>query len=500
MMERRRSLRAATKGHPLFTQRYVPPIHTLNSSGESTGGSSEGSMDLCSTSLAAATTVATVVTPPPVTTPFGYILHAMEHDAKWRQERGVGRAVGMYRIHGEIGTGNFARVRLGVHQLLKERVAVKIVDKARVEPKLEKMWNREVATLDSLHHPNIMRLYEVLETPWKLYLISEWAPAGDLYAKVTLRGRLTERETRPIFTQILSALTFMHGNGVVHRDLKAENIFFSTSTHCKVGDFGFATMCHKGQLLSTFCGSPPYAAPELFRDDHYEGAPVDIWALGVLLYFMLEGCLPFVANSIPSLKAAILTGVYELSPGTSDDGTSLLAGILQQRPRSRFTLSTILRHGWLRHIRRQDTTALLLPAITNRALSTQLPTHSQVSNRLLSAPEMSALNALTSLGVAPTSLDQYRAQGVRSAVGGVYRILLHKYQQGLPISETLFQQVATSPTGKKGGKKLHDADEFDVDGSSEKPPQGLHVPTTSRLLRKQVAYDDVQHSTTCVIL
>lgn len=111
-------------------------------------------------------------------------------------------------------------------------------------------------------------------------------------------------------------------------------------------------------------------------------------------------------------------GVYELSPGTSDDGTSLLAGILQQRPRSRFTLSTILRHGWLRHIRRQDTTALLLPAITNRALSTQLPTHSQVSNRLLSAPEMSALNALTSLGVAPTSLDQYRAQGVRSAVGG----------------------------------------------------------------------------------
>lgn len=85
-------------------------------------------------------------------------------------------------------------------------------------------------------------------------------------------------------------------------------------------------------------------------------------------------------------------------------------------------------------------------------------------------------------------------------LSGVYRILLHKYQQGLPISETLFQQVATSPTGKKGGKKLHDADEFDVDGSSEKPPQGLHVPTTSRLLRKQVAYDDVQHSTTCVIL
>ncbi len=92
---------------------------------------------------------------------------------------------------------------------IAEKVAVKIIDKTRVEPKLEKMLHREVSCMESLYHPNIVRLYEVIETTGKLYLISEWAPAGDLYSKVTLRARLSETEAKPIFRQILSALTYM---------------------------------------------------------------------------------------------------------------------------------------------------------------------------------------------------------------------------------------------------------------------------------------------------
>ncbi|XP_039952077.1 sucrose non-fermenting protein kinase 1 [Bactrocera tryoni] len=206
------------------------------------------------------------------------------------------------------------------------------------------MLSSEIATLECVHHPNILRLFEVVETLGRVYLVTEWIRGGELYNHITQGGPLREIHAAPLFKQLLLAVKHMHSLGFVHRDIKAENVLLLSEDRLKLADFGFSTQLINGanQKLDTFCGSPPYAAPELFSDDHYVGAPVDVWALGILLYFMVVGNMPFRAPTIPGLKAAILKGDYLLPGQLSLPCIRLIQRILIHIPARRPTIDDML--------------------------------------------------------------------------------------------------------------------------------------------------------------
>ena len=135
-----------------------------------------------------------------------------------------------------------------------------------------------------------------------IYIVTEYAAKGDIFDYLVSHGRLAEPQARHFFVQILSAVKYCHSQGVVHRDLKAENLLLDSEGSIKLADFGFSNYFEEESLLSTFCGSPPYAAPELFEGKQYVGSKVDIWSLGVVLYVLVSGTLPFDGSTLSELR------------------------------------------------------------------------------------------------------------------------------------------------------------------------------------------------------
>uniref|UniRef100_A0A183BXK7 non-specific serine/threonine protein kinase n=2 Tax=Globodera pallida TaxID=36090 RepID=A0A183BXK7_GLOPA len=185
--------------------------------------------------------------------------------------------VGFYEVDRTIGKGNYAVVKLARHRITKTEVAIKIVDKRRLDSvNLAKIY-REIDVLKKLRHPNIVRLYQVMETNNMLYLVTEYAPNGEIYDLISKQKKLGEENARRKFWQIISAVDYLHSLNIVHRDLKAENLLLDAKFQIKLADFGFSNFFSYDGTLDTFCGSPPYAAPEVFEGKRYAGPEIDIW-------------------------------------------------------------------------------------------------------------------------------------------------------------------------------------------------------------------------------
>eukprot|EP01135_Chromosphaera_perkinsii_P007223 Nk52_evm31s745 gene=Nk52_evmTU31s745 len=257
------------------------------------------------------------------------------------------QTIGHYRLGKTIGKGNFAKVKLARHVLTGEEVAIKIIEKTALnETSLLKIF-REVRIMKMLDHPNIIKLYEVVDTPKSLYLIMEYASGGEVFDYLVAHGKMKEKEARIKFRQLLSAVQYCHSKHVIHRDLKAENLLLDKDMNMKIADFGFSNQFTPGHKLDTFCGSPPYAAPELFQGKKYDGPEVDIWSLGVILYTLVSGSLPFDGSSLKELRERVLRGKYRIPFFMSSECELLLKRFLSINPLKRVPLSEIMQEKWV---------------------------------------------------------------------------------------------------------------------------------------------------------
>ncbi|XP_030369599.1 uncharacterized protein LOC115634549 isoform X2 [Scaptodrosophila lebanonensis] len=255
--------------------------------------------------------------------------------------------VGYYELEKTIGKGNFAVVKLATNIVTKTKVAIKIIDKTCLNEEYLSKTFREISILKSLRHAHITRLYEVMESQSMIYLVTEYAPNGEIFDHLVANGRMKEPEAARVFAQLLSAVQYCHLRGVVHRDLKAENVLLDKDMNIKLADFGFSNHYEEGSPLRTWCGSPPYAAPEVFQGLEYDGPKSDIWSLGVVLYALVCGALPFDGKTILELKSRVVQGKFRIPFFMSQDCEHLIRNMLVVEPDRRYTLKQIMKHRWL---------------------------------------------------------------------------------------------------------------------------------------------------------
>lgn len=263
--------------------------------------------------------------------------------------------VGEWLLQEDLGSGQFGKVRKAINLETGKKAAIKIIRLARVlnlykNPETaKKTLVREIQILKMLKHPNIVGLLDIISGEEEIYLVMELVTGGQLSSYLLQKKRLSEEEARKIFRQVVSAIEYCHGNLITHRDLKMENILLDGAGNVKVADFGFSKMIQPGRLFNTFCGSPLYVPPELILRQEYHGPPVDIWALGVLLFTMVSGGLPFwePKANVQVLLRKVLAGKFTLPKHLSPDCCDLITRMLQGDPRQRITIDEIRTHPWV---------------------------------------------------------------------------------------------------------------------------------------------------------
>lgn len=273
--------------------------------------------------------------------------------------------IGNYILEQRIGQGTYGEVRLATNKITNQKVAIKTIEKHSIKTERQrKRLQREVRILRLLHHPYIVKVLDVIETPLAVYIVMEYASGGELFDYLVVNKRLKEREARHFFRQIISAVEYCHGHFVIHRDLKPENLLIDENNNIKIIDFGFTNIYKKDSLLDTFCGSPYYAAPEMIMAKKYTGPEVDIWSLGIILYAMVCGSLPFDDANIKLLHKKITSGYYFSPKYLSKKLNHLISRMIVVDPLQRATLDEIKSHPWVNEGYDLEVSSHLLPRPT----------------------------------------------------------------------------------------------------------------------------------------
>ncbi|XP_026578103.1 serine/threonine-protein kinase BRSK2-like isoform X1 [Pseudonaja textilis] len=268
------------------------------------------------------------------------------HPYQSQQSQQHAQYVGPYRLEKTLGKGQTGLVKLGVHCITGQKVAIKIVNREKLSESVLMKVEREIAILKLIEHPHVLKLHDVYENKKYLYLVLEHVSGGELFDYLVKKGRLTPKEARKFFRQIVSALDFCHSYSICHRDLKPENLLLDEKNNIRIADFGMASLQVGNSLLETSCGSPHYACPEVIKGEKYDGRRADMWSCGVILFALLVGALPFDDDHLRQLLEKVKRGVFHMPHFIPPDCQNLLRGMIEVEPEKRLSLEQIQKHPW----------------------------------------------------------------------------------------------------------------------------------------------------------
>ncbi|XP_067675965.1 serine/threonine-protein kinase 33-like [Haliotis asinina] len=265
-----------------------------------------------------------------------------------------------YEVGKKLGQGSFGKVHEAQHRETKKSWAIKSINKEKAGSSALKLIEREVAILKRVHHPNIIQLNEVLESPTRMFLVMELCDGGEMADSLKDNKHFSEADTKTVIRRLASAISYLHKNDIVHRDIKLENILLSQNPddpddklHIKVTDFGLSVV--KGgaghdNMMQDFCGTPMYMSPEIIDNKTYS-QQCDVWAMGVIMYIMLCGYPPFRSNDEDSLYEIIKKGEVDFSeepwPSISEEAKMCIQRMLKVDPAHRMSAAEVLDHAWL---------------------------------------------------------------------------------------------------------------------------------------------------------
>lgn len=260
----------------------------------------------------------------------------------------IPKQFGKYEFVKKLGSGSFSAVVLCRHFQTKAYQACKVVSRRLlVEEHIFERFEQEVRVLQSFKHPNIVHVEQIVFTEENIYLVMEYCAKGELFKYIVDSGPINEKECRRLFRQIAEALAFVHDRNIAHRDLKPENILLDKDLNAKLADFGLCHVASPQQLLLTPCGSPFYAPPEIISNVEYDGKKADIWSLGVVLYTMVTGSLPWTETNQTQLFLQIQKADIVIPPRLNPALRNLLDAMIQRDPARRPTCKEVLESVWV---------------------------------------------------------------------------------------------------------------------------------------------------------
>ena len=255
-----------------------------------------------------------------------------------------------YKYGRLVGKGAYGKVNVGLHVCSGKLVAIKSFNKNKINTeKAKTKILHETTILKNLNHPNVVKFYETFESNNHILIIMEYISCGDLLTFVRKRTKLSEKVAKFIFRQIIEALQYIHSKNIIHRDIKLDNILIDLNNTIKLCDFGVSKEIRNNLPIYDQCGTPAYIAPEILRNEGFQGFSADIWSAGIVLYAMVQGKVPFFTKEVQDLYMMITKNSYSPLEGVSKELEDLISKLLDKNPQTRITSEEILKHPWMKN-------------------------------------------------------------------------------------------------------------------------------------------------------